>query len=120
MTTTRATCGAGRSAHSSRRRRNPIHTIEHNPGELLMNAHVKVAAINPKQAVRQLAEADLAAADHIMRLDFRTFLGTPDPGAFLGDAGYVRTRWRADPAAAFGAEAGGKLVGSNFATDWGS
>jgi len=41
------------------------------------------------------------------------------PTAF-GDAGYVRTRWRADPTAAFGAEVGGELVGSNFATRWGS
>jgi hypothetical protein len=32
----------------------------------------------------------------------------------------VRTRWQADPASAFAAEVGGELVGSNFATDWGS
>lgn len=85
-----------------------------------MNAYGKVTAINPEIAVRPLREADLAAADHIMRLAFGTFLGMPDPGTFLGDAGYVRTRWRADPSAAFGAEADGALVGSNFATNWGS
>ena len=39
---------------------------------------------------------------------------------FDGDADLVRTRWLADPAAAFGAELGGELVGSNFATNWGS
>lgn len=70
--------------------------------------------------VRPLQENDLSAADHIMRLAFGTFLGLPEPTAFLGDAGYVRTRWRADPSAAFGAEVGGKFVGSNFATNWGS
>jgi GNAT superfamily N-acetyltransferase len=83
-----------------------------------MNAQIK--ASGTEIAVRPLRAADLAAADRIMRLAFGTFLGLPDPVTFLGDAGYVRTRWQADPSAAFGAEAGGTLVGSNFAANWGS
>ena len=71
-------------------------------------------------AVRPLREDDLDDADRTMRLAFGTFLGLPDPLAFMGDAGYVRTRWRADPAAALAAEVGGELVGSNFAANWGS
>jgi GNAT superfamily N-acetyltransferase len=55
-----------------------------------------------------------------MRLAFGTFLGLPEPASFLGDAEFVRTRWRADPAAAFAAEMDGEIVGSNFATNWGS
>jgi GNAT superfamily N-acetyltransferase len=78
------------------------------------------AVIGTDITVRPLHETDLAAADQIMRLAFGTFLGLPDPAAFLGDAGYVRTRWLADPSAAFGAEAAGTLVGSNFAANWGS
>jgi GNAT superfamily N-acetyltransferase len=70
--------------------------------------------------VRPLQESDLAAADYIMRLAFGTFFGLPEPSAFMGDAGYVRTRWKADPTAAFAAEVGGELVGSNFASNWGS
>lgn len=70
--------------------------------------------------VRPLEERDLSAADHIMRLAFGTFIGLPEPAAFMGDASYVRTRWQADPNAAFAAEVGGELVGSNFATNWGS
>ena len=70
--------------------------------------------------VRHLQEADLPAADSIMRLAFGTFIGLPDPMAFMGDANYVRTRWLANPAAAFAAEVGGELIGSNFATNWGS
>lgn len=70
--------------------------------------------------VRPLLENDLSAADRIMRLAFGTFLGLPEPTAFMGDASYVRTRWRANPYAAFGAEVGGELAGSNFATQWGS
>jgi GNAT superfamily N-acetyltransferase len=70
--------------------------------------------------VRPLRENDLANADHIMRLAFGTFLGLPEPTSFMGDAGFVRSRWRTDPEAAFGAEVGSELVGSNFATNWGS
>jgi GNAT superfamily N-acetyltransferase len=71
-------------------------------------------------AVRPLAQEDLAAADHIFRVAFGTFMGVPDPAATFGDADYVRTRWAADPAAALGAYLEGGLVGSNFVTSWGS
>jgi len=70
--------------------------------------------------VRPLEESDLPTVDHIMRLAFGTFLGLPDPATFMGDASYVRTRWLADPTAAFAAEVGSELIGSNFATNWGS
>jgi len=71
-------------------------------------------------SVRPLAERDLASADRIFRLAFGTFLGMPDPLQFMGDADYVRGRWLADPRAAFAAELDGELIGSNFATGWGS
>lgn len=71
-------------------------------------------------SVRPLQEKDLSTADHIMRLAFGTFLGLPDPASFMGDASYVRTRWKADPDAAFAAEIDNELVGSNFASNWGS
>src|SRR5580698_5974068 len=70
--------------------------------------------------VRPLLEADLEAADRVMRLAFGTFLGMPDPLQFMGDADYVYTRWRADPAAAFCAAAGDVIVGSVFVGNWGS
>jgi predicted N-acetyltransferase YhbS len=70
--------------------------------------------------VRPLQESDLATADHIMRLAFGTFLGLPDPTSFMGDAGYVRTRCHANPHSAFAAEINNEIVGSNFATNWGS
>jgi GNAT superfamily N-acetyltransferase len=71
-------------------------------------------------SVRPLKESDLATADHIVRLAFGTFLGLPDPGSFMGDASYVRTRWKAYPDAAFAAEINNEVVGSNFAANWGS
>ncbi|HYL68989.1 MAG TPA: GNAT family N-acetyltransferase [Candidatus Limnocylindria bacterium] len=70
--------------------------------------------------IRPLAEGDLAAADRIVRLAFGTFLGMPDPIQFMGDADFARTRWKADPSAVLGAEQNGKLIGSNFVTNWGS
>ncbi|HEU0047097.1 MAG TPA: GNAT family N-acetyltransferase [Nitrososphaera sp.] len=74
----------------------------------------------PNIVVRQLREKDLSAADQVFRLAFGTFLGLPDPATSWADVNYVHTRWRTDPTAALGAEVGGELVGSNFATNWGS
>jgi GNAT superfamily N-acetyltransferase len=71
-------------------------------------------------AIRALAEEDLDAADRVMRLAFGTFLAAPDPVAVFGDAQYVRPRYRAAPSWAFAAELDGEVVGSNFATRWGS
>ena len=67
-----------------------------------------------------MREIDLVRADHIMRLAFGTFLGLSEPTSFMGDADYVHTRFAADPTAAFAAELAGQVVGSNFATNWGS
>jgi GNAT superfamily N-acetyltransferase len=70
--------------------------------------------------VKPLQKIDLAEADRIFRLAFGTFLGLPNPAEFAGTADYIRTRWTADPPAAFGAYRETDLVGSNFATRWGS
>ena len=70
--------------------------------------------------IRPLVASDLDAADRIVRVAFGTFLGLPNPAAFMGDANYAHTRWKADPAAALGAEHDAKLIASNFATNWGS
>jgi GNAT superfamily N-acetyltransferase len=65
-------------------------------------------------------KSDIPEARRIVRLAFGTFLGVPDPENFASDMDYVGTRWRADASAAFAAEVDGQLVGSNFATRWGS
>jgi len=70
--------------------------------------------------VRPLRKEDLPDADRIMRLAFGTFMQMPEPEKFGEGADHVRTRWIADPNAVFAAEVDGKLVGSNFATKWGS
>lgn len=78
------------------------------------------SVISDGVVVRPLAESELDEADRIFRVAFGTFVGTDPPERYGGGADLVRTRWRADPAAALGAELGGRLVGSNFATGWGS
>ncbi len=55
--------------------------------------------------VRPLAENELAQADQMVRVAFGTFLGMPDPSAFMGDANYAHTRWKADPTAVLAAAA---------------
>ena len=70
--------------------------------------------------VRPLQESKVDEADRVMRLAFGTFLGAPDPAAVFGDAEMVRPRFAAEPSWAFAAEIDGELVGSSFATRWGS
>lgn len=71
-------------------------------------------------AVRPMRDADLAEANRIFRLAFGTFIGLPDPMQFAGDADYVRSRFAAFPDRAYVADRDGELVGSNFASRWGS
>ena len=70
--------------------------------------------------IRPMREEDIDIADRIFRVAFGTFLGLPDPSQFMGDAGFLKTRFKADPTAAFVAESNGEVVGSNVATNWGS
>src|SRR3984885_677956 len=70
--------------------------------------------------IRPMEERDLPEADRIIRLAFGTFLGLSDPTKTFGDSDFVYTRFHAAPDSALAAEADGKLVGSNFATHWGS
>ena len=74
----------------------------------------------PGVIVRPIVRNDLDAVDRIFRLAFGTFLRLPDPLKFHGDADFARSRWKANPGAALAAELNGEIVGSNFATNWGS
>lgn len=85
-----------------------------------METDLAAAPAAERASLRPLAERDLPTADRIFRLAFGTFVGLPDPLQFYAGADYVRTRWRTDPSRAFVAEVDGQVVGSNFATNWGS
>lgn len=79
-----------------------------------------VDALGASLEIRPLEEPDLDAADRIMRIAFGTYLKVPDPVSVFGDGDWVHTRYHADPTAAFCAELAGDVVGSNFATRWGT
>jgi len=70
--------------------------------------------------IRPLREEDLPDADRIVRVAFGTFMQMPEPEKFAEGTDHVKTRWIADPNAAFAAEVDGKLVGSILAAKWGS
>jgi GNAT superfamily N-acetyltransferase len=70
--------------------------------------------------IAPLAEFELPEARRILRTAFGTLVGVPDPEAFWADRDHVYGRWRAPHVAAFGASIDGNLVGTNFATRWGS
>ena len=70
--------------------------------------------------IRPLTKGDLAAARRICCTAFGTFLGAPEPENFWGDRDYIYGRFGAEHVASFAAELDGELVGSNFATRWGS
>src|SRR5580658_1412211 len=75
----------------------------------------------PDIIIRPLRESEFAEADRIVRLAFGTFLNLPpgDP-RHPPDNDYVRSRWTSDPDAVVAAEHAEKLIGTNFAANWGS
>jgi GNAT superfamily N-acetyltransferase len=71
-------------------------------------------------AVSALEQEHLPEAARILRLAFGTFFGVPDVETFWSDRDYVQGRYGAPHVASFGARLNGGLVGSAFATNWGS
>ena len=67
-----------------------------------------------------LKQSELAEADRIVRVAFGTFLGVPDPLAFMGDRNFLTPRWRSAHIKVIAARENGRLIGSNVATRWGS
>jgi GNAT superfamily N-acetyltransferase len=69
--------------------------------------------------VRPLTKRDLPEAQRIIHRAFGTFLGVPDIEKFRFPP-YAYTRFSAENVMSFAAERDGALLGSNFATNWGS
>jgi GNAT superfamily N-acetyltransferase len=67
-----------------------------------------------------LKQSELEEADRIVRLAFGTFLGLPNPLDFMGDRTFMAPRWRSPHVKALAARDGGRLIGSNLVTRWGS
>lgn len=69
---------------------------------------------------RPLRDEDLILSDRLMREAFGTYLGLPNPQAFMGDADFTCQRMRSPACSGWALEDEGQLVGSNIATRWGS
>src|SRR5580700_6300543 len=67
-----------------------------------------------------LKESELGEAGRIVRLAFGTFLALPDPLDFMGDRDLMTPRWRSTHVKVIAAREGGRLIGTNVATRWGS
>ncbi len=67
-----------------------------------------------------LRENEVDEAYRIVRLAFGTFLGLPDPMQFMGDRNFMRPRWRSRNTNVLAARTGGRLIGLNVITRWGS
>ena len=85
-----------------------------------MSLEVGTAGLPGAVHVRPMRADDVEAADRVLRLAFGTIRGLPDPSTAFGDRDLVRTRFRAAPECAWTAEVDGDVVGSVFATRWGS
>lgn len=70
--------------------------------------------------VGPLKESELEEAGRIIRLAFGTFLGIPDPREFMGDRDLFTPRWRSKHVKVLAAREGGRLIGTNVLTRWGS
>jgi len=67
-----------------------------------------------------MREADLAEVARVARVAFGTFFGMPEPHTLWADRDPTGTRWRAAPDSVLVAEMDGKVIGSNFLSNWGS
>ena len=78
--------------------------------------------MSTKQTIKigSLKKSELVEADRIVRLAFGTFLGIPDPLAFMDDRQYMAPRFNSPHVKIVAARGGGRLIGSNVATRWGS
>src|SRR3984893_14507238 len=70
--------------------------------------------------VSLLKESEVGEAGRIVRLAFGTFLGLPNPLDFMGDRNLMTPRWHSTHVKVIAAREGGRLIGSNVATRWGS
>jgi GNAT superfamily N-acetyltransferase len=67
-----------------------------------------------------LKSTEVEEAGRIVRLAFGTFLGLPNPLDFMGDRDLMSPRYRSKNVKVIAARDGGRLIGSNVVTRWGS
>jgi GNAT superfamily N-acetyltransferase len=70
--------------------------------------------------VGPLRKNEAAEADRIVRVAFGTYFGAPDPASFMGDRSFMVPRLRSRHVKVIAAREGGRLIGTNVITRWGS
>jgi GNAT superfamily N-acetyltransferase len=75
---------------------------------------------NTKIRVGLLKKQEVEEADRIVRLAFGTFLGVPNPLEFMGDRHFLKPRYSSRHVKVLAARDGGRLIGTNVVTRWGS
>jgi GNAT superfamily N-acetyltransferase len=75
------------------------------------NLPIKIGSLRP---------AEVGEAARIVRVAFGTFLGMPNPPEFMGDRDLMTPRFRSSHVKVLAAREGGRLIGSNVVTQWGS
>jgi GNAT superfamily N-acetyltransferase len=70
--------------------------------------------------VSLLKASELPEAERIFRMAFGTFLGLPNPLTFMADRDFMGPRFRSSHVKVIAARDGGRLIGSNVVTRWGS
>ena len=70
--------------------------------------------------ISTLKRTELEEADRIVRMAFGTFLNVPDPLTFMGDRTFMAPRFRSPHVKVIAAREGGRIIGSNVVTRWGS
>jgi GNAT superfamily N-acetyltransferase len=78
--------------------------------------------MSTKQTIKigPLKKNEVEEAARIVKLAFGTFLGLPDPLAFMDDRHYMAPRFNSPNVKVVAARDGSRLIGSNVATRWGS
>jgi GNAT superfamily N-acetyltransferase len=76
--------------------------------------------LKPSIKIGVLKKNEVEEAGRIVRIAFAAFLRLPNPADFMGDRDLMTPRWRSKNVKVIAAREGGRLIGSNVVTRWGS
>ncbi len=81
------------------------------PGTMAAKEDIKIGV---------LKRSEVEEGERIFQVGFSKFLGIADPVTFVGDRRFVVPRWKAGNVKVLAAREGGRLIGVNAVTRWGS
>ncbi len=102
--------------YSAIRVQSDLHSLYSRQSPMVQSMHPR----NPSTRIGPLKPGEVEEADRVVRLAFGTYLGLPNPLDFMGDRDYISPRSRSTHVKVIAARDGGRLIGLNVATRWGS